>query len=41
VLASEAALEQAGTEEAARWRVLDEVTLRGRSTPTKVAAPRS
>ena len=39
VLASEAALSRARSEEAARWESRDEVTLRGRSQPTRVAVP--
>jgi adenylate cyclase len=41
VLASGEALEEAGREEAGRWRVCEEVTLRGRSRPTQVAVPRA
>jgi adenylate cyclase len=40
VLASEAALAHAGREEAARWEARDEVKLRGRSAPTRIATPR-
>lgn len=39
VLASAAALACADPEEAAAWRVHDELVLRGRSQPTRVAAP--
>jgi adenylate cyclase len=39
VLASAEALEDAGREEAERWRVCEELTLRGRSRPTAVAVP--
>jgi adenylate cyclase len=40
VLASEAALERAtDAEEVARWALGDEETLRGRATPTRLAAP--
>jgi adenylate cyclase len=39
VLASEEAVAGAGPEEAARWHVCDEVTLRGRSHPTRVSVP--
>ncbi len=39
-LASEEALAGAGEGEAERWRVCDELTLRGRSRPTRVAVPR-
>jgi adenylate cyclase len=41
VLASEEALAQAGEEESARWQMCDELTLRGRARPTRVAVPRS
>jgi len=40
LLASEAALRLASTEEARRWRLDDEVLLRGRSVPTRLASPR-
>ncbi len=40
-LASAEALTEAGSEEAARWRVCDELTLRGRSRPTQVAVPQA
>jgi adenylate cyclase len=39
VLASAAAVRRAGPEEAARWRLDDAVTLRGRATPTRLAVP--
>jgi adenylate cyclase len=39
VLASAEALDEAGDEEAERWRVCDELILRGRSRPTRVAVP--
>jgi adenylate cyclase len=39
LLASDAALSRAGDAEAARWRVCDEVNLRGRSASTVVSAP--
>jgi adenylate cyclase len=39
VVANADLLERASPEEAARWQVIDEVTLRGRATPTRVAAP--
>ncbi len=39
LLASTAALERAGDEEARRWRRGDEVELRGRSRPTTLAVP--
>jgi adenylate cyclase len=39
VLASAEALEDAGREEAERWRVCEELILRGRSRPTAVAVP--
>ncbi|MBE7187909.1 adenylate/guanylate cyclase domain-containing protein [Jatrophihabitans endophyticus] len=39
VLASAAALEHADDDEAARWHVVDETTLRGRSHPTRLAEP--
>jgi adenylate cyclase len=41
VLASAEALDGAGPEEAERWEVCDEVDLRGRLRPTRVAVPRS
>ena len=37
LLASEAVLERAGGDEAARWRLVDSVVLRGRSEPTRMA----
>jgi adenylate cyclase len=40
VLASSAALENADDEERRRWQLGDEVTLRGRDEPTKLAKPR-
>jgi adenylate cyclase len=40
VLASRAAVEKAG-EEAARWEVIGEKTLRGRPKPTELAVPRA
>jgi adenylate cyclase len=40
VLASEAILRRAGGDEAARWQLEDEVLLRGRPEPTRIAAPR-
>jgi adenylate cyclase len=39
VLASWRAVQRASADEAARWEVQDEVTLRGRSEPTRIAAP--
>jgi adenylate cyclase len=39
VLASEATVAAAGREEAKRWRLEDEVTLRGRGRPTRLAVP--
>ncbi len=39
VLASAALVEQAGGDEAERWRVGDEAELRGRSQPTQLARP--
>jgi adenylate cyclase len=39
VLASEAVLERASADEAARWRVGDGVVLRGRDSETRVATP--
>ena len=41
VLASEAILRRAGGDEADRWQLEDEVLLRGRPEPTRIAAPRS
>jgi adenylate cyclase len=38
-LASEAVLDEAGPEEASRWRLGEEVTLRGKTTPTRIAEP--
>ncbi len=40
VLASGAALEASGEEERGRWELGDEVTLRGRTRPTRLAVPR-
>jgi adenylate cyclase len=40
VLASAAAVSAAGRGEAERWRLGDEVMLRGRAAPTRLAAPR-
>jgi adenylate cyclase len=40
VLVSEEALARAGEEESERWRVCDQLTLRGRARPTAVAVPR-
>jgi adenylate cyclase len=40
VLASAAAVEAASGAEAERWELADEVTLRGRPAPTRLAAPR-
>lgn len=40
LVASGRALEAAGSEEAGRWRVEDEVELRGRGAATEVALPR-
>jgi adenylate cyclase len=40
VVANAALLDAAGPDEAARWEVVQEVTLRGRAEPTRVAAPR-
>ena len=40
VLASEAALEACAGEERERWELGDEVTLRGRARPTRLALPR-
>jgi adenylate cyclase len=39
VLASEAALQRAGDDESGRWALGDTETLRGRATPTRLAAP--
>ena len=39
LLASAAAVEAAGEEEAARWEIDGEVVLRGRSRPTRLAVP--
>jgi adenylate cyclase len=39
VLASEAALRKASTEEAARWRLGEQIVLRGRQAPTRLAMP--
>jgi adenylate cyclase len=39
VLASAAALDRARPDEAEHWRLGDELTLRGRSAPTRIAAP--
>ena len=39
LLASEAVLERAGDEEAARWQLAESVTLRGRGEPTRLAVP--
>jgi adenylate cyclase len=39
LLASDAVLERAAGDEAARWRLADAVTLRGRSEPTRMAVP--
>ena len=40
VLASGHVVEQAGGEEAERWTLGEEATLRGRSAPTRLAEPR-
>jgi adenylate cyclase len=40
VLASEAIVRRAGAAEAAHWQLEDEVLLRGRPEPTRIAAPR-
>jgi adenylate cyclase len=40
LLASEAVLERAAEEERGRWELGDEVVLRGRSEPTRLAVPR-
>jgi adenylate cyclase len=39
VVASARAVEAAGAEEAGRWREVDEIQLRGRREPTKIAVP--
>ena len=39
LVASTEVLEAAGSDEAARWTVDGETTLRGRTTPTRVAIP--
>lgn len=39
VLASGDAVEAAGAQEAAQWTIVEEVTLRGRSRPTRLAQP--
>ena len=39
VVASVRAVETAGAEEAERWREVDEIQLRGRAEPTKIAVP--
>jgi adenylate cyclase len=39
VLANGAILEHATSEESENWNVIDEVTLRGRTQPTKIATP--
>jgi adenylate cyclase len=39
VVASVRAVEAAGAEEAARWRQVDEIQLRGRTEPTTIAVP--
>jgi adenylate cyclase len=39
LLASEAVLDRAGEEEAARWRYAESITLRGRSEPTRISVP--
>jgi adenylate cyclase len=41
VLASEAALAEADPDEASRWQVGEQVILRGRSEPTRIAEPKS
>jgi adenylate cyclase len=41
VMAAAAVLAGAGEEEAARWELGEEHTLRGRSTPTRAASPRA
>jgi adenylate cyclase len=41
LLASDAVLERAAREEAARWEVREQVVLRGRDRPTGVAEPRT
>jgi adenylate cyclase len=40
VLASQTAVERAGGGEPEQWSPGDEVTLRGRSEPTRLACPR-
>jgi adenylate cyclase len=40
VLASEAAVDAAADGEAAHWDLGDEVLLRGRTAPTRMASPR-
>jgi adenylate cyclase len=40
VLASERAVDAASEDERRHWELLDEVTLRGRTEPTRLAAPR-
>jgi len=40
ILASEAAVRRAGTDEAQRWALGETETLRGRAAPTRLAAPR-
>jgi adenylate cyclase len=39
VVASEAAVHRASPDEAARWEAAEEVTLRGRSEPTRLFVP--
>ncbi|WP_092528285.1 adenylate/guanylate cyclase domain-containing protein [Amycolatopsis arida] len=39
VVAAMRAVERAGAGEAARWRVVEETTLRGRTEPTRIAVP--
>src|SRR5207248_4083287 len=39
LLAAEETVARAGTSEAGRWQLGDTVTLRGRPTPTRLAAP--
>jgi adenylate cyclase len=39
VLAAEAIVTRARTSEASQWRLGEAVTLRGRPTPTRIAAP--
>jgi adenylate cyclase len=41
VLAAAAVVERAGPEEAACWQIRDEVVLRGRERPTRLATPRA